>query len=73
VFAFELRNYLNFGLHVFERLNLLGVEVHLRSVPAHQLQHIVEHKVTEAIVDWDFHVHDEGSSLDVVRNFLPIC
>lgn len=72
MFAFELRNYLNFGLHVLERLNLLRVEVHLTSVPAHQLEHIVEHKVPEAIVDWDFHVHDEGSSLDVVRNFFPI-
>jgi len=72
VLAFKLGDNLNFGLHILQRLDLLRVEVHLTGVSAHQLEYIVEHKVLEAIVDWDFHVHDEGSSLDVVRNLFSI-
>lgn len=39
---------------------------------ADKLEDVVEHEVLEVIVGWNLHIHNEGSSLNVVRNFIPV-
>ena len=72
VFTFELRDDFDLCLHVFQRLDLLGIELHLARVSTHKLEDIIEHEILKAIVGRDFHIHNEGSSLNVVINLFPI-